>query len=167
MPARDGITIKPTLIAHVGGGSVMKTATVPAFCGIISLYALVAGILILPILRFVENHSLAADYSPSVLVSADAEKPRATSDTTLPKDDFITKVFSANGNSPRCQRVKVIIAKYSFSNVQTKSCMGRVYQFVATRKGQKHLIEFNAFSDEFIKVAVIRPSPVNLASEEP
>ena len=144
----------------------MKIAAMPVFCGIISLYALVAGILILPILRFVENHSLAADYSPSILVSADAEKPRAASNTTL-KDGFITKVFSANGNSPRCQRVKVIIAEYSFSNVQTKSCMGRVYQFVATRKGQKLLIEFNAFSDEFIKVAVIRPSPVNLASEEP
>ena len=144
----------------------MKTAAMPVFCGIISLYALVAGILVLPILRFVENHSLAADYSPAVAASADA-KPRVISDTTLPKDSFITKVFSANGNSARCQRVKVIIADYSFSDVQTKSCMGKLYQFVATRKGEKVLIEFNAFTDEFVKVAKILPSTANLASEEP
>jgi|SRR5215207_928315 hypothetical protein len=144
----------------------MKTAAMPVFCGIISLYALVAGILVLPILRFVENHSLAADYSPAVTASAEA-KPRATSDRTLPKDNFITKVFSANENSARCRRVKVIIADYSFSDVQTKSCMGKLYQFVATRKGEKVLIEFNALTDEFVKVAKILPRTTNLASEEP
>jgi len=142
----------------------MKTAAMPVFCGIIILYALVAGILVLPILRFAENHSLTADYSTAGTASADAEQPSAT---TLPKDHFMTKVFSANGNSARCRRVKVIIAEYSFSDVQTKSCMGSLYQFVATRKGEKVLIEFNALTDEFIKVAKIRPHPVNLASEEP
>jgi hypothetical protein len=145
----------------------MKTAATPAFFGIISLYALVAGILVLPILRFVENHSLAANYSPAVIASPDMQKSRTTSDTTLAKDNFITKVFSANENSARCRRVKVIIADYSFLDVQTKRCMGRFYQFVATRKGEKVLIEFNALTDKFVKVAKFRPSTANGASEEP
>ena len=161
------MTIKPTLIIHVGAGSIMKTAAVPAFCGIISLYALVAGVLVLPILRFVENHSLAADYSPPVIASADGQNSSATSGTTLPKDNFITKVFSANENSARCRRVKVIIADYSFLDVQTKGCMGSLYQFVATRKGEKVLIDFNALTDEFVKVAKFRPSTADLASEKP
>jgi hypothetical protein len=144
----------------------MKTAAMPVLCGIISLYALVAGILILPILRFVENHSLAADYSLAVRASAEAKR-RATSDTTLPKDNFIAKVFSANENSARCRRVKVIIGAYSFSDVQTKRCMGSLYQFVATRKGEKVLIDFNALTDEFVKVAKFRPSTADLASEKP
>src|SRR5688500_1659857 len=143
----------------------MRTAAMPVFCGIISLYILVAGILILPVLRFVENHSLAGNYSPAVTTSADAEYGRTMSDTTEPKNQFIAKVLSANENSPGCRRVKVIIADYSFSDVQTKSCMGKVYQFVATRQGQKFFIEFNAFTGEIVKVAKILPSKADLASE--
>ena len=143
----------------------MRPAAMPVFCGIISLYILVAGILVLPILRSVENHSLAANYSPALTTSADAEYVRAMNEPAEPKNQFIAKVHSANENSPGCRRVKVILADYLFSDVQTKSCMGKVYQFVATRRGQNFFIEFNALTGEFVKVAKILPSKGDLASE--
>jgi hypothetical protein len=143
----------------------MKPAAMPVLCGIVSLYILVAGILILPILRFVENYKLAAHYSSAAIASGKAEY-LITSDTTQPKNQFIAKVLSANENSTGCRRVKIILTDYSFSDFQTKSCMGKVYQFVATRKGQHFLIEFNALTREFVKVTKILPSNANLASKE-
>jgi hypothetical protein len=137
---------------------VMKPAALPVFCGIVSLYILVAGILILPILRLVENHNLAANHSSAATVSAD--------EATQPRNQFIAKVFSANENSASCRRVKIILTDYSFSEVQTKSCMGKVYQFVATRQGQHYLIEFNALTRDFVKVTRILRSNANLASKE-
>jgi len=144
----------------------MKTAAMPVFCGIIGLYILVAGILILPILRFVENYNLAANYSSAATASANAKKLMIASDAPQPKNPFVAKVFSANENSARCQNVKIIIADYSFSEIQTKNCMGKVYQFVATRNGQKFLIEFNELTREFVKIGKILPSTANLASKE-
>jgi hypothetical protein len=62
--------------------------------------------------------------------------------------------------------VKIILGDYSFSDFQTKSCIGKVYQFVATRKGQLFLIEFNALTRELVKVTKIPPSNANLASKD-
>jgi hypothetical protein len=143
----------------------MKTAALPVFCGIVSIYILVAGILTLPILRFMENYNLAADYSSVATASAKAEE-LITSDATQPRNQFIAKVLSANENSGSCRKVKTILTDYSFSDVQTKSCMGKVYQFVATRKGQQFLIEFNALTREFVKVTKLLRSNANLASKE-
>jgi hypothetical protein len=144
----------------------MKSAAMPVFCGIVSFYLLVAGILIWPILRVVENHSLASDYASAATASANAENLMITSDATQPKNQFIAKVLSANENSPLCRRAKIVIADYSFSEVQAKSCMGKVYQFVATRKSQKFLIEFNALTRDFVKVTKIVPSDANIGFKE-
>jgi hypothetical protein len=143
----------------------MKPAALPVLCGIVSLYILVAGILILPILRFVDNYKLAANYSSAATASGKTDN-LITSDATQPRNQFIAKVLRANENSASCRKVKIILTDYSFSDFQTKSCMGKVYQFVATRKGQQYLIEFNALTREFVKVTKILPSNANLAAKE-
>jgi hypothetical protein len=148
----------------------MKTAT-PVYCGIVCLYILVVSVLILPVLTFVGTYSLAAGSVPRINQACLVCSGEMASDDrelvpAKPTNQFMTKVLSANENSIRCQKAKSIITKYSFSDVQTKSCMGEVYQFVAIRKGEQFLIHINAFTRNLVEVAKVFSSSANLNRAE-
>jgi len=152
----------------------MKTTVTRVFCA----YVLVAGILVYPILKMIEAYSLAAggslwieqtcalcsgQYQPEPSINS-TDMATATGELALTERryQFIAKVLSANEKSKACQKARSIIGRYSFSDIQTRACMGKVYHFVATRNGQKFSIKINALTRQIIEVASIPASAAAL-----
>jgi hypothetical protein len=51
-----------------------------------------------------------------------------------------------------CEQARAIIGKYSFGNVQAKSCEGEVYSFTAERLGKPFLVKISALNGELVEV---------------
>jgi hypothetical protein len=179
--AADGMSFrKPTFELTLVGESIMK-ATAPVSCAIIGLYILVASILILPMLRFVEMYALAAGPSswakqdclicPVRPAKPNLSRTNSTWSSDEPEDSegikrrnqFVTKVLFAHENSSRCRKVKAMLSKHAFSDIETKSCMGKVFQFVVTRKRQKFLIKIDAFTRKPVEI----PRRLSRAEQSP
>jgi hypothetical protein len=175
----------------------------PVYCAIIGLYLLIAGILVWPLLRFVERHAAVSSsfvqqsclFCPRQLAKSDFSMAepiawsdvhatgiqveglvhaisleidnRATaareipnepdgSDASKRRDRFMAKVLVAHENSISCRKVRSMISD-AFSDVQTKSCMGKVYRFEAARKRQRFLIKVHASSGDLVEISKAIP----------
>jgi hypothetical protein len=182
--------------------------TAPVYCFIIGLYLLVAGILVWPLLRFVERHAALSssfvqqnclfcprqlaksDFSTTVPIgssevhrtgtqeeglvhpislefddraAATLENPNKSDgyEASKRRHQFMAKVLVAQENSIPCRKARSMISD-AFSDVQTRSCMGKVYRFEATGKRQRFLIKVYASSGKLVEKPKAIPEMSNL-----
>jgi hypothetical protein len=54
--------------------------------------------------------------------------------------------------SKSCNKSRSIIGKWGFEDIETNSCMGKVYHFSATRKGKRYSVKINALTSALTEV---------------
>jgi hypothetical protein len=65
---------------------------------------------------------------------------------------FAKKVAKSNEESESCKKAKRAVSRYAFSNIETKSCRGKIYRFIATRDGKHFSIKVSAGTGEVLEV---------------
>ena len=59
-------------------------------------------------------------------------------------------------SSKSCNKAKLIISKYGFEDIQTKSCNGKIYHFSATREGKKFSVKINALTSALTEIKKVK-----------
>jgi hypothetical protein len=71
---------------------------------------------------------------------------------------FMEKVLGSYEKSESCRKAKSMIARYSFTEIEAKSCKGKVYHFWGIRDGRKFSIKIVPRTGELIEVKTLLES---------
>jgi peptidoglycan hydrolase-like protein with peptidoglycan-binding domain len=61
-------------------------------------------------------------------------------------------------SSKSCDKAKSIIGKYGFEDIETESCKGKIYHFLASRKGKRFSVKIDALTSELTEVKSVLSS---------